>query len=535
MKCNIILGVYVCLVAVTNGKVSSKRNLDSGAPPMILKEKTIVQGKIGSPVTLTCEVTGEEPIDIYWEYAKSATDVPVPYPAEGPILTISDVEREDAGFYTCLAVNDVDEDNFTMELKIGNDERAPKIAKDQDEVEIDIGDQLELNCELLEGESGATLIRWRFKSKQSRAFRKIENNSLVKNKLIINSVTEGNYGSYQCVARNKKGRDVHIIRVTIKDNANFPPEVYKLIKTVQARKSSSVTIICRIIGGDPPTTVQWEYKKNTGSPDFQTLDADQLTLNIRRVTVHDAGFYKCIAKNRAGSDSHIKELRLMAEPGSAATLRPVIDKTIRKLHYTNGQLAEIPCDILGGDPVTKITLNNKINQVPLIENPLIISDETITYECRAENKAGFDTHIMKITNKGIGTPIRDDAIRVIQAREGQRAMVNCEVINRDSETKIEWWGTGDDKWSELPNGTLFTPYATKYLTSTFSCAGTNSHGSDGFGMEMKMEVLGAPGSPVVLENLQPCTGKKRPPISVKLQLSPFIKDYSKIFYFIGKS
>lgn len=39
-----------------------------------------------------------------------------------------------------------------------------------------------------------------------------------KDKVIIKSVTQANYGFYKCIVRNKIGRDEHIIEVAMKGN-----------------------------------------------------------------------------------------------------------------------------------------------------------------------------------------------------------------------------------------------------------------------------------------------------------------------------
>lgn len=63
------------------------------------------------------------------------------------------------------------------------------------------------------------------------------------------------------------------------------------------------------------------------------LETEDSTLIVKPITASDAGFYKCIARNRAGFDLNI-HLRLHAAAGSAESVPPIIDKTSRKIHVS---------------------------------------------------------------------------------------------------------------------------------------------------------------------------------------------------------
>ncbi|KAI8431815.1 hypothetical protein MSG28_016228, partial [Choristoneura fumiferana] len=188
--------------------------------------------------------------------------------------------------------------------------RAPKIVKNQRVIETSIGNLLIFSCKL-RNDSPAAKIKWKFKSIQSKKYVDIKppavEDPFVINKVIIASVSKKDVGSYKCIATNEAGQDEHIFEVKIKAPATEPPQIDKTFRMFRATAKYPFALNCKIVGGHPATQITWQYRKRQNAQ-YKKLKQKGEVLMFKSAQISDTGYYRCVAVNEAGTDSHVMRL-----------------------------------------------------------------------------------------------------------------------------------------------------------------------------------------------------------------------------------
>ncbi|XP_073966519.1 uncharacterized protein isoform X2 [Choristoneura fumiferana] len=192
----------------------------------------------------------------------------------------------------------------------GGNVGAPKIVKNQRVIETSIGNLLIFSCKLC-NDSPAAKIKWKFKSIQSKKYVNIKppavEDHFVINKFIIVSVSKKDVGSYKCIATNEAGQDEHIFKVKIKAPATEPPQIDKTFRMFRATAKYPFALNCKIVGGHPATKITWQYRKRQNAQ-YKKLKQKGEVLMFKSAQISDTGYYRCVAVNEAGTDSHVMRL-----------------------------------------------------------------------------------------------------------------------------------------------------------------------------------------------------------------------------------
>ncbi|XP_073966083.1 brother of CDO-like [Choristoneura fumiferana] len=192
----------------------------------------------------------------------------------------------------------------------GGNVGAPKIVKNQRVIETSIGNLLIFSCKL-RNDSPAAKIKWKFKSIQSKKYVDIKppavEDPFVINKVIIASVSKKDVGSYKCIATNEAGQDEHIFEVKIKAPATEPPQIDKTFRMFRATAKYPFALNCKIVGGHPATQITWQYRKRQNAQ-YKKLKQKGEVLMFKSAQISDTGYYRCVAVNEAGTDSHVMRL-----------------------------------------------------------------------------------------------------------------------------------------------------------------------------------------------------------------------------------
>lgn len=109
-------GIYICEASNVMGTISTLVELKVREPPVIsVKPQAHVQIPVGTPVSLSCMVTGAPKPAVYWTYESITESVMIMpgkrhgnmYVASDHALKIEDPSLENSGHYSCSALNDV--------------------------------------------------------------------------------------------------------------------------------------------------------------------------------------------------------------------------------------------------------------------------------------------------------------------------------------------------------------------------------------------------------------------------------------------
>ena len=135
-------GIYICEAKNLMGSITTLASLNVREPPVIsVKPQAHLQLPKGSPVSLSCMVTGSPKPAVYWTHETSGgtsesvmimpgTRHKNMYVASDNALKIEDPSLENSGHYSCSALNDVGSALARSHLVIYDPEDfGPKVRK----------------------------------------------------------------------------------------------------------------------------------------------------------------------------------------------------------------------------------------------------------------------------------------------------------------------------------------------------------------------------------------------------------------------
>ncbi|XP_076356146.1 lachesin-like isoform X2 [Tachypleus tridentatus] len=217
-------GYYMCQIN-TEPMISITGYLDVMVPPIIIEDGTssdTIADEM-SKVSLRCQATGYPTPKIFWRREDQKDISVVSYTGrrfsvskvEGEYLNISQITREEMGAYLCIATNGIPPSvskRIMLEVNF-----RPKIRVPNQLVGANVGSQVILKCNVQAWPR--PLTSWvRHKGViiiNSNMYHLIEENDSYNTymSLKIKHLSEADFGSYKCVARNSFGEKEGFIRL----------------------------------------------------------------------------------------------------------------------------------------------------------------------------------------------------------------------------------------------------------------------------------------------------------------------------------
>ncbi|KAL1260185.1 hypothetical protein QQF64_008012 [Cirrhinus molitorella] len=314
-------GHYKCIASNPAGTDTATVRLQVvAAPPVILEEKRqLVRADIGQNLFLACSTYGDPQPTTHWVLHDGTMVWPLTYSHtkvsvfENGTLYLRDVQITESGKYECIATSSTGSERRVVTLSVKKTETAPQITEtSQQRTVVIYGGYLHLNCSAA-GDPKPQII-WRLPSKalvdqshrMGSRIKVLENGTL-----IIESVNEKDAGDFLCVARNKVGDDVQLLRVSVSMKpARIEPNVFS---RKQVPYGNDLKVDC-VAAGVPMPEISW------GLPDGtlvnSALQADETeddefkrytlfnngTLYLNKVGSDEEGDYTCYAENKLGKD-----------------------------------------------------------------------------------------------------------------------------------------------------------------------------------------------------------------------------------------
>ncbi|XP_053176206.1 immunoglobulin superfamily member 10 [Scomber japonicus] len=329
-------GHYKCIASNPAGADTATVRLQVvAAPPGILEEKRQqMKADVRQNLWLPCTGQGSPQPTIHWVLYDGSV-VHSNRPArntrisvyENGTLHIKDVTLADSGKYECIATSSTGSERRVVTLTVERQESAPQIVEtSQRMTELFFGDQLTLNCSAT-GDPKPRII-WRLPSKAvvdkwHRMGSRIQ--VLDNGTLIINTVIDKDAGDYLCVARNKIGEDLQLMRVSV---SMKPAKIeYKLYGKKQVPYGNDLKVDCKA-SGVPKPEISWGLPDGTVVNSALQADAssgrgrarrytlfDNGTLYLNQVGMSEEGDYTCYAENKMGKDEmHVHITVVTAAP-----------------------------------------------------------------------------------------------------------------------------------------------------------------------------------------------------------------------------
>ncbi|CAL8251670.1 unnamed protein product [Boreogadus saida] len=371
---------------------------DGGHEDRDMTEKTEVV--LGHPISLSCESNAIPPPIISWyrEGRKlNATDGVLLLPG-GQVLQIPRVQEEDAGKYTCQAVNEAGEDRMYFDLEV----LVPPFILDSEgymeEVTAVLNSTVLLNCDVTGHPAPA--VSW---LKDGQPVRPDSSAHLHLSEdgtqLQLLSVQVSDMAGYLCVGKNKVGTMEKLFSLTVQ----VPPRITgQKEQEVSVIDGHMVSLLCDVQAYPPPEVI-WTrdgqlLHLTTG---IHILPGGQM-LQLPRARVEDAGQYVCTATNSAGQDQKSILLSVYVLP----SLRPRVESESEVLEPQVGSTVTLRCEARGLPEPEVTWYRNGLQLVPgnglgMQRHQLDIEGVQLsdggTYTCKVSNVAGQVDRTFRLT------------------------------------------------------------------------------------------------------------------------------------------
>ncbi|XP_036791689.1 hemicentin-1 [Oncorhynchus mykiss] len=456
---------------------------------------------LGHPISLSCESNAIPPPHLSWyrEGHKLSTADGVVLLPGGQVLQIPRVQQEDAGKYTCQAVNEAGEDRMHFDLDVLV---PPVITGQLDEFMQEIGaivnSTVALHCDVTGHPAPA--ISW---LRDGTPLHSGQHHSISKDgrQLQVLSVQVSDMAGYLCVAENKVGAVEKLFSLTVQ----VPPRmVAGREEEVSVIQGHMVSLLCDV-QAYPPPEITWTRDGQIlqFSMGIHILPGGQM-LQLPRARLEDAGQYVCTATNSAGQDQKSILLSVYVLP----TLKPRLDSESEFVTPQMGSSVTLRCEARG-IPEPEVTWYRnglqlaagnglKVDQQTLEIMGVQMADGGI-YTCKVSNVAGQVDRTFRLTVHV--PPVLDGPLHESLTQNlGSHVTLLCEATGvpvpsitwlKDGtpiESSLQW------QWSVQGNRLELGPLTLSHA-GTYTCVAKNREGETQKDYTLTVQV-----SPTILDS-----------------------------------
>ncbi|KAG7472084.1 hypothetical protein MATL_G00104850 [Megalops atlanticus] len=498
-------GVYICTCRDLRSTNRSRAEIIITAVSTKPIEVTIEEPKtqsvtVGSTVSFICTAKSKSPAyTIVWTRQGNGK-LPNRAMDFNGILTIQNVQPEDAGIYVCTGSNMFAMDEGTAILYVPEasqtqmfytayemfeGHRAPAegaqpVATVHPPVlTIQQGQRAEFRCTVTGNPTPA--IEW-----IGGPGNRITPNAIIRGGVLtIPAVERSDEAEYICKALNTHGE--HTARAILYVHSASLPHVQVSPQRVTINEGETLRLYCRA-GGTPSPGLTW--KKHGGElPRQARMERTDIgTLLIPNIRVTDAGTYLCVGTNSIGSsEARIEVTVARADTVSTAiTIQPSI-ATVQE-----GQSLDLNC-VVPGNPPPSVTWLRAGG--PLSSNHQVLGsqlrilqasqDDSGEYICRVEGgptvrQASVSVSVTASSSR-LQTPIISIEPHSAAVRLGESASFRCRVYSGAQPIRLEWKLSSNqplpDNVKVGPDGAVITiTNARPSNQGTYRCVASNLFG-----------------------------------------------------------
>ncbi|XP_046970773.1 hemicentin-1-like [Vanessa cardui] len=314
-------------------KPELEKTVTKKSPMVTLLSDDKIEVEYGQALDIKCKLHGFPQPDVMWEGTSGdigpTTVVPVDLPYDYmAVLTIDKVIENST--ITCKAINSEGESSKSVKIEIKNYFNVIEYPKD---VSIEYGKTIDLKF-IINAYPPAT-ITW-YKDDEQITINDNYNLSSDNTVLTIKNMLPKLKGKYTVKAVNDiTERNVTFNVLIIGAEA---PVIDKSVTTYFAKEGSDVDINCRLLKGKPKPTISWSLVVDDSLEDIE-LDETGETIHIKNIKTDDTGYYKCMARNEIGEDSHGIELYVEYPPS--------IEESDENINIVKGDQVTLVCSLDG--------------------------------------------------------------------------------------------------------------------------------------------------------------------------------------------
>uniref|UniRef100_A0A8C7RFH9 Heparan sulfate proteoglycan 2 n=1 Tax=Oncorhynchus mykiss TaxID=8022 RepID=A0A8C7RFH9_ONCMY len=403
------------------------------------------------------------------------------------ILTIQNVQPEDAGIYVCTGSNMFAMDEGTAVLygqTAGTEKKHPVATVTPSVLTIQQGGHAEFHCTVTGNPTPA--IEWI--GKEGLAIASGKCIALTKP-----AQTRENGGEYICKALNTHGE--HTSRAVLHVSGASLPHVQVSPQRVDIYEGETLRLYCRA-GGRPSPGLTWKKQKGQLPPLHPSSSSLPYigTLLIPNIKSSDSGTYLCVGTNSIGSSEARIEVTVNRAIGrdtisSAITIQPSI------ADVQEGQSLDLNC-FVPGNPPPAVTWRRESGLthmycVCVLGTKLRIlsagPDDSGKYICLVEGGPGTPVRQASVsvsvtaTSSRLQTPIISIEPQSAALRQGESASFKCRVYGGAEPIRLEWKLSNNQP---LPDNVKVGHYGTVLTIAdarpsnqgTYNCVATNLFG-----------------------------------------------------------
>ncbi|XP_067893515.1 hemicentin-1 isoform X1 [Heterodontus francisci] len=401
-------GRYTCVATNIAGEDEKDYDVNVQVPPSFEKPVYIRDTKggalegsrsvefkdvvINNPISLYCETNAVPPPSLTWYKdgkLLTSSDKVLILPG-GRVLQIPRVQTEDAGSYTCVAMNEAGEDSIQYELRV----MTPPTIKGADtdlpeEVFVLINKTAMLDC-MVRG-TPTPKISW-LKDGQPLKADDIHKPLSNGRTLQILNAQVSDTGRYVCVAENVAGNTEKYFNL----NVHVPPSIMGINpENMTVVVNNFISLTCEATALPPPS-LSWlkDGKPLQSNTNILILPGGR-TVQLPRAKQSDGGKYVCIAMNQAGEAKKQIYLTVYVPP----TIKDRAGDSPRTISVRTGNTAMLECEsnavpppvitwFKNGRPVTESSNIRTLANGQMLEIRGAEVSNTGQYVCKATNIAG---------------------------------------------------------------------------------------------------------------------------------------------------
>ncbi|XP_013862624.1 hemicentin-1 isoform X1 [Austrofundulus limnaeus] len=493
-------GQYTCVVTNSAGEDKRDFHITIQVPPifqrMTNREASWGQGHegdnedmvekrevvLGHSVSLSCESNAIPPPKLSWykDGQKLTSADGVALLPVGQVLQIPRVQQEDAGRYTCQAVNEAGEDHMHFELEI----LIPPVVlgaseEFMEEMGAVVNSTVVLHCDVTG--HPAPVISWLRDGQlvHTDSQHRIGEDGA---RLQLLNIQVSDMAGYSCVAENKVGTvEKHFsLMVQVPPRITGPKE-----EEVSVIEGHMVSLLCDVQAYPPPEII-WTRDGQLlhFSTSIHILPGGQM-LQLPRAGLEDAGQYVCTVSNSAGQDQKSILLSVYVPP----SLKPRHDVDTDTVTPHVGKSVILSCEAQGVPEPEVTWYKNGLqlasgNRLRIDRHQLeIMGIQTTdggTYTCKVSNVAGQVDRTFRLMIHVL--PKLDGPLReILNYTLGTHVALVCEATGvpvpsitwlKDGtpiESSLQW------QWSVRGNRLELGPLGLSHA-GTYTCVAKNSEG-----------------------------------------------------------
>ncbi|CAD5230519.1 unnamed protein product [Bursaphelenchus okinawaensis] len=453
-------GPYVCVASNKAGSIDVSVELNVLAPPKIIKTEA-PRVTVGKPFTLTCDVEDEDGTTVFKWLFNGRESLPenAQIPLNGRRLIIPRANEDNNGIYTCLAINQVNQDQHDIDIDVVVPPTLIDKTQYDDTITLIEGQKQVIRCDVRG--NPPPKIQW---FRDDQLLPNTENRTSIEIEP-TEEITDKNH--YSCVIKNDAG-------IATKDffvESIFTPRVVILSdeqRSVDAFEGNTATFECPVSSLRlEDLEIDWLQKGRPITMDSKryALSLDRTRLTLLGIHLGDEGEYTCVISNKAGTVSSKFELNVLVPPN-------ILGNNYEVMEFVENKPLQLEC-IYNGFPMPKVTWTKDGAKVPedakiMTENRFLHIEKLLPshagiYACHVENDAGKVTKTHNITIIKRPTLIQGQhQLQDHSVAQSQSTVLECAIQTQHgatTDTEYIWLkdgvvlkNDGNQKYSFAENG-----------------------------------------------------------------------------------